>query len=475
MSPAAPLPAWARLPWLDDLLEIGGRGYAVGGAVRDHLLGLPAGDLDLVVCGVGRESLRRLLARHGRVDEVGASFAVFKWRGRGGARADVALPRRDHSTGPGHRDFTVQSDPGLAIEDDLERRDFTINAIAVELSGGRRVDPLGGRRDLDARLLRACGDPAARLREDPLRILRGAAFVSRFQLDVDSTTRAAMATAAPLLDTLAPERVAQELAKLLALSPQPSPGLRLLFGLDALTRLLPELAPMVGFDQRSPHHHLPVDEHSLLTIDEAAARGGDLVVRLAALFHDVAKPACFSESPDLHGRITGHFHGHEKLGAEVAERALTRLRLSSAELLPRDGVREVVALIRHHLVYLRADASPRALRRFLTRIGDPLRMRRLLLLHRADRAAHAGGQEDAAIDALEARLSELARDLPLSTHDLALRGGDLVRLLGLKGPAVGRTQRRLLAEVIDGRLPNDRDALLDAARSWVGGGGPGWW
>ncbi len=473
MTPPIPA-AWNEIGWLTDVVERGGRAFAVGGAVRDLLLGLPARDLDVVVGGVPREALREILRCHGAVDEVGADFAVFKWRGRGVAAIDVALPRRERSTGPGHRDYEVQGDPEIAIEEDLARRDFTINAIAVELPSEKIVDPLGGRSDLDERLLRAAGEPLERFREDPLRILRGAGFVARFELAVDGATRAAMTEAAPLLETVAAERMASELIKLLLRSRRPSPGLRLLFDVGAMRWLLPELIAGVGFDQRSPHHHLPVDEHTLLTVDEAAARSDDIVVRVAALLHDVAKPSCFSEYPNREGRVVGHFHGHEKEGTRMARRAMSRLRISSASGFPRGGVGEVLALVRHHLVYLRADASDRALRRFLTRVGSLKRMRRLLLLHRADRAAHSGGEEDAAIDMLEARIDELAHDMPLSPHDLALRGGELVSLLGLRGPAVGLAQRWLMGEVIDGRLPNDRGALLKGAKRWAEGDSAVW-
>ena len=453
----------------------GGRAWAVGGAVRDLLLALPARDLDVVVGGMPRAMLREILLRHGAVDEVGADFAVFKWREReGGTAVDVALPRKERSTGPGHRDYEVQGEPDLAIEEDLARRDFTINAIAVELPSGDLVDPLGGRHDLEEGLLRAAGVPLERFREDPLRVLRGAGFVARFELVVDEATRAAMTEAAPLLETVAAERMASELIKLLSCSMRPSLGLRLLFDVGAMRWLVPELMAGVGFDQKSPHHHLPVDEHTLLTVDEAAARSDDIVVRMAALLHDVAKPSSFSEYPNREGRVVGHFHGHEREGARMARRAMSRLRISSAPGFPRGGVGEVLALVRHHLVYLRADASDRALRRFLTRVGSLKRMRRLLLLHRADRAAHAGGEEDAAIDLLEARIEELAHDMPLSPHDLALRGGELVSLLGLRGPTVGLAQRWLMGEVIDGRLPNDRRSLLKAAKRWAAGDAGSW-
>ncbi len=488
-----PLPAaWLAPSWIAPLRAQGARIYVVGGAVRDLLRGrdTATADLDYVVAGVAEEQLHEVLAAHGKVNRVGATFAVFKWcphprRGkrpttsaaapgspppRAATAIDVALPRSEHSTGPGHRDFRIHTNPALTIEDDLRRRDFTINAMAVELPGGRWIDPHGGRADLNARLLRAVGDPATRFREDPLRILRGAGAAARFQLTVDAATERGMAACVDLLENVSRERVAEELVKLLARAETPSIGLRLLIATGAMGRILPEFLPSIGFDQRSRHHHLPVDEHVLLTVDEAARRTDDVIVRLAALLHDIAKPYCYSESMGADGKIHGHFYGHAEVGARMAATLMQRLRITAAPSFPHNGETEVRALIHNHLVYLRADSSPRALRRLLARLGDGReRLERLLLLHRADRAAHAAGSEDEEIDALAAKLLEIRADLPATPHDLALSGGELMQRYGLRGREIGRLQAHLLEQVVEGSVTNSRPGLAAAADAYLKG------
>lgn len=458
--------AWTSLPWLGELERAGGRVYVVGGALRDFLRGNASRDLDLVVGGLPVREIRDLLEKHGRVDCVGAAFAVLKWRAASGAAADIALPRMERSTGPGHRDFGIRSDPALPIEADLSRRDFTINAMALELSGGQLIDPWQGRQDLERRSLRAVGDAATRFAEDPLRILRGARLCAELGFAVDPATKVAMCANTPLLRHVAPERISTELLRLLSASDRPSTGLRMLVDVGAMAQVLPEYLPMVGFAQNCRHHHLPVDEHTLLSVDEAAARTPDPAVRLAALLHDIGKPHCYSESLDSKGCIRGHFYGHAARGAEAAAELLKRLHFSAVEGFQATDVDDVLALIRHHLVRLGAGASDRSLRRLVRRVGGGAkRLRRLLLLHRADRAAHAGGSEDEAIAALEERLASVAGDVPRSPHDLALSGGELQSELGLKGPAIGALQKRLLDRVVDGDLPNQRKALLKAARA----------
>jgi putative nucleotidyltransferase with HDIG domain len=443
----------------------------VGGAVRDLLCrcATTAVDLDYVVTGVAQTQLQEVLAAHGRVDCVGASFAVFKWtppEGKGvmSRPIDVALPRAEHSTGPGHRDFQVHADAGLSIEDDLARRDFTINAMAVELPSARWIDPQGGRADLEARRLRAVGNPTERFQEDPLRILRGAGAAARFQLSVDDATRRGMAACADLLRNVSRERLAEELLKLLARADAPSSGLRLLLETGAMQYLVPEFLASISFDQRSRHHHLTVDEHVLLTVDEAARRTDDIVVRLAAFLHDIAKPYCYSESVGADGQIHGHFYGHAKVGARMATAIMQRLRISAAPTLPRNGVEEVRALIHNHLVYLRADSSPRALRRLVARLGgNRQRLERLLLLHRADRAAHAGGAEDPEIAELALKLLKAQTDLPGSARDLQISGSEIMRRYNVQGREIGELKTYLLAQVVDGAVANERAALLAAA------------
>ena len=208
---------------VDAVREAGGRVYMVGGTLRDFLLGKTCKDLDLLVTGLPQTDLMRLLRRRGRVQRVGQAFGVLKFRPRGwdDSPIDIALPRVETSTGIGHRDFEVAFDHALPVETDLERRDFTINAMALDLFDERLSDPFGGHADLEARVLRQVSPLA--FPEDPLRMLRGVQFASRFGLRVEPETRSAMTEHAASIHTVAPERIAMELQKLFQ-APKPSHG-----------------------------------------------------------------------------------------------------------------------------------------------------------------------------------------------------------------------------------------------------------
>jgi tRNA nucleotidyltransferase (CCA-adding enzyme) len=215
----------ALLPFVQALQHEGGRVYTVGGTVRDELLGYARKDLDLLVTGLPQHQLIRCLRSYGRVQLTGRAFGVIKFVPRhwDGPPIDVALPRTEVSTGIGHRDFEVTFDHTLPIEIDLGRRDFTINAMATDLADGRLLDPFGGVHDLAQRLLRQVSTAA--FPEDPLRMLRGMQLATRFGLQIEPTTRQAMCDHAATITTVAPERVAEELRKLLQ-APAPSHGFR---------------------------------------------------------------------------------------------------------------------------------------------------------------------------------------------------------------------------------------------------------
>jgi len=458
---------WKRLAFLHDARAAGGRVFAVGGAIRDLVFGLRPAELDVVVGGIATDRLGALLARTGSVSFVGKSFGVFKWTPPDGHTVDVAVPRRERSTGPGHRDFEVEMSPATPIEDDLARRDFTINAVAVELPDGPGIDPHGGVRDATERVLRAVGAPADRFREDPLRILRGAGFVSRFGLAVEPGTRRAMAECAGLLPAVSPERIATELVKLLGRGVAPSDGLRLLRDIGALVHVLPEFEPAVGFDQCNPHHSMPLDEHTFAVVDGVAARGGGIEPRMAALFHDLGKPQTAALDLAADGSAILRFHGHEQLSGRLARAAGERLRLFAAEGFPRDGMDRVVALVNHHRLDVDEHSSDGALRRLVSRVGGARVAHDLVTLWAADRAAHRDPFDDRRADALRARLDTLG-EVPLSQRDLAVSGADLEARFGVHGPALGALKNALLGRVVDGEIPNEREALMEAARKIAG-------
>src|SRR3989441_3156914 len=235
------MPSPAALLFVRALQQQGARVYTVGGTVRDELLGHPRHDLDLLVTGLPQKVLISRLRPYGRVQLTGRAFGVIKFlpHGSDGPPIDVALPRTEISTGTGHRDFAVTFDHTLPVETDLGRRDFTINAMAIDLADGHLLDPFGGYGDLQRHLLRQVSMLA--FPEDPLRMLRGIQLAARFELYIEPVTRDAMRLHAATITTVAPERIAEELRKLLQ-ARAPSQGFVAMHEVGLLVHVFPELA-----------------------------------------------------------------------------------------------------------------------------------------------------------------------------------------------------------------------------------------
>jgi putative nucleotidyltransferase with HDIG domain len=437
--------------------------YAVGGRVRDEVrsrldgISRPAKDLDYVVTGLPLEELVERLRRVGRADVVGASFAVVKCT-LGGATVDVALPRRERSTGIGHRDFAVEWGPDVRLEDDLARRDFRMNMMARSLPEGALVDPYGGADDIAAMRIDILSAEA--FVEDPLRMLRACQFAARFEFVPSGATLDAMRAAAPLVASVSPERVRDEIVKFLELAVRPSIGIELMRQGGLLPFILPEVAEGVGVTQNR-YHAYDVFQHSLVTLDAAAA--GDLALRLAALFHDVAKPRTKTVDDG-----EAHFYRHEVLGAEMAEAALERLRF------PAELTDTVVRLVRHHMYAADPAQEPKTVRRFLRRIGADNVDRQFALRH-ADIVGSGLPERDDTNERFEARVRKImAERPPLDLRDLAIGGEDAIQVLieaGLLnsgsrgGPEVGRLLGKLVEVVLDAPERNTRADLLELAKS----------
>lgn len=353
------------------IAEAGGRAILVGGTVRDALLGQPAGDLDFEVFGVEPGRLQELLARDFRLDLVGQSFGVLKLRG---LAIDVSLPRRESKRGLGHKGFEIHSDPAMSFAEAATRRDFTLNAIGFDPLSGELLDPHGGARDLEARVLRHVSE---RFSEDPLRVLRAMQLAARFELEVAPQTVALCRTIAT--EGLARERVFEEWKKLVLLGRRPSLGLRFLQGCGWIHDY-PELVALVGCPQ-DPEWHPEGDVwvHTLHVMDAfAGERLGDdwedLVVGFGCLCHDLGKPATTTFDPD--GRIRSK--NHEEVGEAPTRSFLGRLTVQDKL------VEEVVPLVREHLkptALFKAAASAAAVRRLARRVG---RIDRLVRVARAD-------------------------------------------------------------------------------------------
>jgi putative nucleotidyltransferase with HDIG domain len=410
-----------------------------------------AKDLDYVVAGVELDELVRRLQGVGRTELVGASFAVVKCN-VGGTTVDIALPRREHSTGAGHRDFAVESGPAVSLEEDLARRDFRMNMMARALPGGGLVDPYGGAADVAARRIDLL-KPAAFV-EDPLRMLRACQFAARFGFRPSEATFAALREAAPLVETVSAERVRDELLKLFG-AERPSVGFELMRETGLLAFVLPEVAEGWGVDQNEWHAY-DVYHHTLSTLD--AASPGDAVLRLAALFHDIGKPRT-KDGP--------HFYRHEIVGEEMSRAILERLRFS------KDEIDEVAALVRNHMYAADVNLSDGAVRRFVRRVG-PERLERQFALRAADVAGSGLPKRGDGNERFEERVRALlALRPPLGVGDLAVSGDDAIAGLiaaGLLprgsrgGPLVGLLLRELLEEVTDDPSKNEREALLESLR-----------
>jgi len=435
--------------------------YAVGGRVRDEFRSnldgtiAPPKDLDYVVTGLAIEELIARLRSVGRLDVVGASFSVVKFRHEAG-EADIALPRRERSTGVGHKDFEVASGPDIPIEDDLGRRDFRMNMIARRLSDGAIVDPYGGVADIAARRIDIVTPQT--FAEDPLRMLRAAQFAARFRFALSPATRSAMTAAAAAVTTISPERVGEELSKLLGTAAAPSEGLEILRETGILAHIWPELLEGVDVDQNE-YHAYDVYRHNLVTLD--ATPPGDLTLRLAALLHDVGKPRT-KDGP--------HFYRHEHVGADLIPVMLGRLRL------PNETVETVGHLVRQHMYRADPDLAPRAIRRFIQR-ARPEHLDRLFALRAADITGSGIPKRGNVNEYFQSRVAEiLAEAPPFSVKDLAVGGTDVIALLKKHGAApadfegdarVGQILKILFESVTDDPTRNTAAVLLAEAESLI--------
>jgi tRNA nucleotidyltransferase/poly(A) polymerase len=450
--------------------------YVVGGAVRDELLGVDSKDADFLVPGVDIDGLRAALLPHGGTEELvvaGRPVGVRHYPRDRSLRAavpagiELAPPRREVSTGPGRHDFEIVVDPAATVEDDLARRDFTVNAMARRLDDRMLVDPYGGEADLRERRLRTVSRNS--FAEDPLRLVRGLRFVSQFDLDPDPATLKQMRAEASSVTLVSGERIGGglaadglgELSKLL-LGNHPAKALRIARDTGVLAHLLPELEPSIGFHQESRHHGLTVDEHTFAVVQAAADAGAPLHVRLAALFHDAGKPQVAWRGTD--GRL--HYYAkrgysaksHEQVSAELADAALSRLRY------PTDLRKRVVRIVRAHMFDPGKGDGLRA-RKLLARFGAPTAFD--LLDHKEADLRGKGDQPRQ--DELErlARFRTVLKREQRSPHrlrDLAVTGDDLIALGYSPGPLIGRTLHSLLHEVVLDPSMNTREHLLERAR-----------
>ncbi len=433
------------LELMQALKDAGFEAWAVGGCVRDSVLGITPHDYDLCT-SAAPEQMQQVFCKYQLV------LAGVK-HGTVGVVTDTGVV--EITTFRTEGDYSDSRHPGWVrfvptVQEDLARRDFTINAMAY-CPGQGYADPFGGLADLKQGVLRAVGDPVRRFREDALRILRGVRFAARFHLEIEPNTWDAMRSQAEALDLLAKERIFEELSKLLLVAD----AQMLLKIQPILARVIPELAPAMGFCQHSPHHAFDVFTH-IAYVTEGVPPEPEL--RFAALLHDVGKPACFTT--DENGR--GHFYGHAGVGARMADEILQRLKAPTALR------QEVVWLIGHHMT----DYPPekKLVRRALSRHGEQ-RLRHLMALEIADLSGKGVVESEDGVVRLRAFLEVLEQisqqEGQMSLKTLAVKGQDLMELGYAPGPKLGEVLNELLNLVMAEELPNEKQALMHQAKQWL--------
>lgn len=428
----------SALAVLEHLHANGQAAFIVGGSLRDALGGRPAADWDM--------------ATDARPDRLVSLFPGAVYENRFGTVAvrhdgdvfEITTFRYEHEYADFRRPHRIEF--GDEVASDLARRDFTVNAMAWGRSATETeaalVDPFAGQADLALRVLRAVGDADARFREDALRMVRGIRLAATLGFSIEPVTLAAIERNAPLVRHLSNERVGAELAKLLA-APRPSVGLRLAMETGLLTVISPELAAQRGV----PQNKVPGEDlwdHTCATVD--AAPRDRPVVRLAALVHDIGKPATLAD---------GHFPHHDTVGAELAGTLLRRLRY------PRIAADEVVHLVRHHMFHADPDLSEAAIRRFIKRIGAD-RLDALFALRAADDIGSGAAPDDPGTIAFRGLIdAELAAEAALDRFALAIDGSDLMAEFELQpGPRLGHLIDALVEHVIADPALNARGSLL---------------
>ena len=467
------------------LLDAGGVPYVVGGAVRDTLLKRDPKDFDLLVTGIDAMDIPRILPG---AYETGEAFGVFRWR-LAGDEVEIALPRTEVSTGPGHKDFeaTIRSD--IPVEDDLARRDFTVNAMAWDIFNSQLIDNHGGQYDIERRAVRMVKPQA--FKDDPLRILRGLVLVARYGFWIeDDLTGYHMAWSAERIQNLPAERIQEELDKIFE-GDYPDLAIESMHEYGVMEYVFPELEEHWNYNQNNPHHQKILGLHQLSTLRYISNISKDADLRLAGLLHDIGKPASAWVDP-----VTGsnHFYmkkwnamdwlntggsvlinvdwvsqdefvigqNHEDVGADMVRDRLTQLKY------PTRRIDRIVALVRSHM--WNPFTSAKGARKFLNKYGDLADD--LLTLRYGDQGGKSLSPTNHEHD-LNAQddLLSYVRDhkQATSTSDLAINGHDLIDAGFKPGPIMGEILEYLMERVVDEPSLNTKEMLIAIAEDTFSG------
>ena len=444
-------------PLLKTIGEIADRdsipAFVVGGYVRDLLLGKQVKDIDIVVVGQGVDFGRRVAQEMGR-----SNLVVFENFGTAMLQLDdwklefVGARKESY-----HRYSRKPKVEVGTLDDDLSRRDFTVNAMAVSLNAadfGSLLDPFDGRLAMQEKILRTPLNPEATFDDDPLRIMRAFRFACQLEFSIEPSVLEAAKKMAPRLKIVSQERVSDEFMKILS-SRKPSLGLRLMDETGVLKVVFPELAHLGGVDQRQDFHHKDVLQHTFRVVDNVAETSEDVWLRLAALLHDIAKPKtkAFIEG-------TGWtFHGHEEVGARMVKPIFKRMRL------PFDRLSYVEKLVRLHLrpmALVDEGVTDSAVRRLLFEAGEEVDD--LMMICRADitsKNPKLVGQVRRNYDLVVEKMAEVEEKDRIRSWQPPIKGEEIMQVCGLEpGPIVGKLKTAITDAILDGRIPNDHDAAL---------------
>jgi tRNA nucleotidyltransferase/poly(A) polymerase len=415
------------------LIKSGYQAFIVGGALRDSLLGSHAQDWDVATDAPPEKihelfpEMTRFSLKHGTVTLVfkGRHFEVTTFRGTEGY--------------------------GVSIEEDLSRRDFTFNAMAYDITNKRIIDPFGGKEDMKKKAVRAVLNPIERYNEDPLRMMRAIRFSLELGYSIEPETLMAINSRADAIDRVAKERIRDELLRILMVN-RPSAGFNFMRKTGLLKWILPEL--LEGYRKRQNNYHkYTIYRHTMETVDSIE---GDPVLRVSALFHDIAKPR-------VRKKIKGRwrFFGHADASATLTKEIMTWLRFSNEQ------IDRVTHLVYHHMFEYKKELSDRAIRRFIKRVGTD-DIDDLISLRRADDLAHGWGRGfEKDLEPFRERIeAERRQSPPLSISDLAVNGHDVMNILGLQsGPKVGKILNQLLEVVIERPEYNQKDKLIEILKA----------
>lgn len=421
--------------------------YIVGGAVRDLITGRPVDDWDFTTNAKPEEILELFPEAFydNKFGTVGISHESSP------NPYEITTYRKEYGYTDKRRPDKVEW--GKSLEEDLKRRDFTINAMALGRAGKKKdfdlIDPFDGQKDLDKKLIRAVGEAQERFSEDSLRMMRAIRIAAELGFTIEEETFEAIKMNASLINKIAKERIKDELFKILA-SPNPYEGMKMFRSSGLMQEILPELEKTFGVEQKSPgrHHIYDVGTHSMRSLKFVAEKNTDPLVRFATLIHDIGKPQTYKKLKN--GTIT--FYNHEVVGAKIAKRIAERLKFSNKEK------EKLHKLVRWHQFTVDENQTDSAIRRFIRRVGKE-NIPDMLDLRVGDRLGGGARETSWRLEEFKERLVEVQKQ-PFTVHDLKISGNEVMEVLGLDpGPEVGEVLEKIYKEVVDKKIPNEKKAL----------------